>query len=412
MKNGKVAEIKKIEQSSLQEMINECKILRANKLPINFESSHAIYNLFSSKYYKKTFEPTILVWNINRVSELKMKSIHKYIIDLQPDIIFLIECWQNAPNLTGYIKYTTNDVYYNQLYIKSDRIRNRPITFIECGILVDDIAFRYIPPLYKNRINLMENEIGDYNFLSHNWIDNSMFEKENRLNNIGGTGCKLIYDHDVKFIKSLSDHHIMIIKIKENWKKTLKTDPRKLDIALHNSLITGRLEYFYSDQKLNRSSNNFRKVNPNIIKLDEWVDIYGNDPKYIERAKLYQLGNKCIERTIGTNAYDNDDYPLKPISKFIKENNLNLQQTSNIIKALNQYPPKGRIIPILKKGHKLINIKDIRPICILPVSMRLAEETRIDIINGLPIHKAIYAFRPGFSIHSLFYDFFNEFKYN
>ena len=392
--------------SSLQEMIRDIKIMRYEKLPINWDNCSAIYSLYSEKFTAKTFNPIIINWNVNKLNRYKMEFLKEKIITFKPDIIFLSECWIIPENLTTYIKFVSNDFYRNTLYIKSNILRNRSVIPIDRGFLFEDLCFRYVPPS-AGYINLKENEIGDYNFMSHSWIDHRRFNKEKRDMKIGGLGSKLIYPHDVKFLDSLSDHDMEIIRIRTNWKKILKVDMRKLENALKASLITGKLEYFYSDQSIKSYKSNSRIVNPNIIEFSQWEKIYGNEKNPNLQFKPHIVGNNKITQPFGTMAYDDDQIPLKPITKFIVKNELDLNDTQKLINVLQKHPSIGRIVSILKKHHKLEDIKDIRPVCILPVAMRLVEQTRSDLCN-LPVSDFIYGFRPDNSVHNLFKHFFGN----
>ena len=400
--------MEKSNNSSLQEMISNIKLMRKGKLIKNWEDSSAIYNLFSTKFSKKTFCPIIINWNVNSINKKKFEFLQDKIYNFKPDIIFLSECWIKPMNIPTFTKFSSNDCYQNTLYIKTDKLRNKSVVPIDRGFLFEDLCFRYVPPQSKY-ISLRENEIGDYNFYSNTWVNAYNFNKEKRKTDVGGLGSKLKYSHEVKFLDSPSDHNIEIIKINENWKKILQVDMRKLENALESAITNGKLEYFYSDRSVKRKRINSRIVNPNTFDIQDWIDIYGQDntPKLPHK---HIIGNKTITESFGTFAYDADDIPLKPITKFIKKKKLNLSQLQNLVNVLQKYPSIGRIVTILKQKHKLESIKDIRPICILPVAMRITEQTRRDLCN-LPTSNFIYGFKPQSSVHNLFANFFKEFNY-
>lgn len=395
--------------SSLREMINQSKLMRSAKMTNNQENIHALYQHFTHRYEKKSFKPLIFAWNANRIDKKKFGFLLEIVFKYHPDILFVSECWLKTNHINGYTAIVSNDVYQNHLYIKADKLRNRNITTTECGFLVEDIAFRYIPPKYSNEFRLLENEIGDFNFKSHLWINHKNFKKEIKDFGIGGMGCKLRYDNTTKFIEAPSDHKAILIQINEDWKKTFKVDHRKLENALNNCLITGKLDYIYSDVPIKNIRFNSRMLNPNAIDFDQWEEVYGNKPRYIPHMQ-HIIGNSPIDKSFGTNAYDAHNLPLKPITKFIADNKLGPVQIQQIVNATQKFPTKSRIVTILKKDHKLKDIRDIRPISILPVAMRITEATRNDLTK-LPTNKRIFSFKPGLSIHNLFECFFGDFNF-
>ena len=121
-----------------------------------------------------------------------------------------------------------------------------------------------------------------------------------------------------------------------------------------------------------------------------------------------KIGSGIIEKPIGTNAYDDNNRPIKMISKSIIKNSIKHDNLDKIIKVLNNDKPNARIV-CLKKKDPVTSLNDVRPIVILPASMKIREKTRIKLKDALikRCDNRIKSFRPGKSINDCIRDIYD-----
>ena len=328
----------------------------------------------------------------------------------------MIEAWSRYPNIDSYYRIIDDSIYMNHIYIRNDILRNRTIDTIEYGFRIDDINFRYLPPKTK-KILLGANEIGDFNFLSNKWIKNIEFTKENRLGKTGGMGFKL--NKLIKkyaFIDCVSDHDCIYIELNEPIRKYLLADKNKVVNAMDDIFKRGSNEfkYIYKFRKNLKYRRNKDIINPNKFDMEAWYNIYGNViNKYKKGNYITTLGNnRELTQSIGTNCYDVNNRPTKMITQYLYKNEIKNENLEKFIKILSKDEKfNARIICINKKKNTIPNsINDIRPISILPISMKISEHTRVKLRDKLIActDKRIFSFLPGQSTHNAINDIFDH----
>ena len=290
----------------------------------------------------------------------------------------------------------------NHLYIRTDMLRNRNINKIDNAFIFNDLLFRYFPPNNK-KTNLFDNEFGDFNFMSNKWIDINNFITENKYGKQGGIGFKTLYSYKYEFIKSKSDHDILIIQLNNPLTKNLLADHNKLVDCLERHIkFNTNDKRFY---KYHGFFPNSKSVNPGLFKLDEYKQSYGHNKN--KNLKNYDIQiDKQIDQFFGTYAYDDNNIPNKLINKFIVNKDINIQ--NNILEFFSEKDNKfnARMISFLKKGYKLNSINDIRSNAILPTTMKIAEKTRYILKDKIEenLDKRLFGFRKNRSVQDAIFE--------
>ena len=374
------------------------------------EIGKPIVNYWNYIYNIQDVYPIIVCLNINGKNFKHTLNVYESVQKYKPHIIFTIENWKEYPNINNYTKFTTNDCYMNCLFIRNDIVRNRSVNKIPYGFRFDDICFRYCKPGCK-KTELFQNEIGDYNFNSNTWIDNSQFFREDRRNKPGGMGFRLNKKFTYEFFTTSSDHDGIAIKILENWKMNKLADKRKVELAIKD------IVYNYSDEfgYIYKFSNNYKYkhsdkiINPNIFPLDDWKKLYRhNNIKNTQQSKdIGYYGS--ITKPLGTNAYDANNRPIKMITDTLKNMYISHDVLQRCVDIFAKDNFEARVV-CLKKHKEVESLKDIRPIVIEPISMKIRERTR-EVLKtklSLRIDSRIYSFIEGKSttdaIQNIIYD--------
>jgi len=383
-----------------------------DKLPPenSFSLVKPITNYWNYAYGSYKIFPRIVCMNLDGKKYKGHIEFFSAIKNFNPHIIFLIECWKLYPELPNYVRLHTNDIYMNHIFIRSDIARNRPINRIPYGFRIEDIYFRYIKP-HSKKCELFQNEIGDFNFGSNKWIkekDINEFYREQRTGKPGGLGFRLNKDKEYGFYTIDSDHKALWIEIKEFWNKNLVADKRKLANAIDAIMIDNATDfkYFYKSQNNLRYRINNDIINPNTFNLEDWRKLYKDKPNKLDKQsnKLGFSINQDL-KPYGTKAYDANNRPTKLITDYIRKKTYSNQNLEKFINVLNKDPCNSRII-CLKKNDEIKSLDDVRPISIMPISIKIKEHSRLDLKNKLisRTNKRIKSFMPKSSIHDVLVD--------
>lgn len=119
---------------------------------------------------------------MNKLLEIKELTEH-----YSPHFIWIMEAYEDMNINRGYIHIRHLDIHQNHLFIREDIFHGRTISYIDYGIKVDDICFRYIyPGAHRTELD-GRIEVGDYNPRSNKWINLENFNIEVLKNGeIGG----------------------------------------------------------------------------------------------------------------------------------------------------------------------------------------------------------------------------------
>ena len=374
------------------------------------EINRPIVNYWNYSYATNDIYPNIICLNLQSQNTKHIKDFFSAIKQYNPHIIFTIENWREYPDLENYVKFISKDVYMNHIYIRNDIIRNRSLEYIPNGFRFEDINFRYFPP-HSRKTTLFQNEIGDFNFDSNSWMRNLKhnFLREKRYDKPGGIGFKLSKLYDYSFFYTDSDHMGLYIRINQPFKRHLIADQRKVDNAIEDIIYnnSSELEYIYKHNRNYKYKMCDKIINPNIFSLSDWRNLY-RDNNMKNNLQSDKIGSGIIEKPIGTNAYDDNNRPIKMISKSIIKNSIKHDNLDKIIKVLNNDKPNARIV-CLKKKDPVTSLNDVRPIVILPASMKIREKTRIKLKDALTkrCDDRIKSFRPGKSINDCIRDIYD-----
>jgi len=346
--------------------------------------------------------PIIAVINSNGKNPQKVARLYKIIESYKPHIIFIMEAWDIYPLIDSYNRFVDDSQYLNHIYVRCDLLRGRNVENINHGFRIQDLNFRYLPPGTK-KCRLYPNEFGDYNCLSNGWVWKNTFIWENRYDKIGGMGFRTTMKNKYKFIPFPSDHSAIIIELQSLWRKNLIADRNKINNAIDDIVQNNseNFKYIYKYRSNHRNYRNTNVVDPNKFNMDKWINLYGNEPnlfmKQIKHVSI--LGNtKSLEKDVGTNAYDINNRPAKPITHYIKERKISNGDLVKVVNAISKDEIfSSRIICINKlKNEEPKSINDIRPISILPVSMKITETSRTALKEALirNTDQRIFSFLP------------------
>ena len=352
-------------------------------------------------------KPRILLANVNKISDDKIKTIKSIIDKSCIDIIWIMEIWYEPPQFNGFNAFTVSDVYKSTLYVRANLCRNRLIQEIPHGLRIDDLYFRYIKP-NSNKIDLYNNEFGDFNFRSNKWIKNDNFAIEKRKGIPGGMGFRTDYNKEFYFIEFSKDHDIVIIEIKEVWKKYLLNDRFKLENEIDDIMDKEKLGYIYKNSnKYKCPKINKKVVDPirNNLDLRPWYKLYGHDPNKMDNKGYKPIPSDGNLHTIYSKAYDINNISNKMVLDILVKKNNNIRE--KFIK-INEGEFKCKTICLVKKGKEPDNVMNLRPIQVNPINFKIAEQSRSALKDWLikNTDERIYSFIPGLSCIT----FMNKFK--
>ena len=144
----------------------------------------------------------------------------------------------------------------------------------------------------------------------------------------------------------------------------------------------------------------------NTFNLEDWRKLYKDKPNKLDKQSN-RLGFSINQnlKPYGTKAYDANNRPTKLITDYIRNKTYSNQNLEKFINVLNKDPCNSRII-CLKKNDEIKSLDDVRPISIMPISIKIKEHSRLDLKNKLisRTDKRIKSFMPKTSIHDVLVD--------
>lgn len=358
-------------------------------------------------------KPRILLVNVNKISDDKLNKIKQVIEKSCIDIIWIMEIWHEPPQFNGFNSFTVSDVYKNTLYVRANLCRNRLIKEIPYGLRLDDFHFRYIKP-NSNKTELFINEFGDFNFNSNKWIKNDNFAIEKRNNNPGCMGFRTEYNKEFYFIEFSKDHDMVIIEIKEKWKKYLLNDRFKLENEINDIEDKKKLGYIFKiSNKYKYPKINKKIVDPirNNLDLRPWYNLYEHDPNKIDNKgykPIVSYGSSL--HTISSKAYDVNNISNKMVLDILTKKN---HDTIEKFVEINDGEFKCKTICLIKRNKEPNTVMNLRPIQVNPINFKIAEQSREALKDWLVKYtdRRIYSFIPGLSC-TVFMNGLKEIVYN
>jgi hypothetical protein len=343
-----------------------------------------------------------------------LPNLKQLIKNFWPKFVWIMEPDNQIKNLTYYVKVKALDFHQSQLWIREDCYRGRNISRIPYGIQVDDLNFRYIPPKAKKKCKFEENEIGDFNFRTHKWI-NLHLKCEKRFGIPGGLGIQTKYENTVSFIDFPTDHDALYCKLDRPIKQEREVDWIKLEYELTKAdenpvtnIYKNKLpkNKEFKEQRLNSSI-----INPITKHLDlkDWLELYGHNIMKCANSNYKVKLSLGDPRNIISKAKDINGISIQKFIKMAK--NYNAAQRQIMVNKLCKMRFDTRVVCLKKKGKPPDKVKNLRPIQISPIQFKMAEQSRTHLKSWLEkrTDPRFYAFIPGKDIFGLLRKIMNKF---
>ena len=339
--------------------------------------------------------------NVNHLSHDKWKILQPYFASV--DILFLIECWTIPPDFPGFTKYVDTTVYYNTVYVKSNKDVHIELVDFGFRIAGDTILYcLYLPPNKRNYKLPDGYIIGDLNWVSNRLIEPHSYETSNLYHGMCSYGIKASFSHldwtDHDYGEILWDEHARVpydidqqrvtnAVIKASNNGVLKVPIKRRDRRLRNQNMNFRCRLYTSNTK--------KIFNANIISkqmMDPWLKILNHQDNKPYKPLIGNVNpDKCIK--LKTRARDICGLNANIIITIWR--NMSMRRKENILKSLKKFNViKGLMLKKKEFVETKFNIKDFRIISIMPTFVKLYESCLNFNVLDQYLVDSIVGFRP------------------